>query len=125
FDWKPRAAAVYSLNLPCSHERPRSPRPDPLTTDGSPDKERSPPMSANLSAPRIGIYGSDGTGSCHESRGCYLWPPGYAAAVTAAGGEPTPLDAPPPGGKWGEDLSSVEGVLFLGHAAANARRAAL
>jgi putative glutamine amidotransferase len=81
-------------------------------------------MSANLPAPRIGIYGSDGTGSCHESRGCYLWPPGYAAAVTAAGGEPAFLDAPPASSKWGEALAAIEGVLFLGFEAPNARQAA-
>jgi putative glutamine amidotransferase len=81
-------------------------------------------MSANLPSPRIGIYGTDDV-SPGESRGCYLWPPGYAAAVTAAGGEPTPFRLPRPGESWDAQLLEVEAVLFLGHAATNARQAAL
>ena len=47
-------------------------------------------MGTSSFSPRIGIYGSDETVSA-PSRGCYLWPLGYGAAVSEAGGTPVSL----------------------------------
>jgi putative glutamine amidotransferase len=81
-------------------------------------------MAANLPSPRIGIYGSDRI-TANESRGCYLWPPGYAAAITAAGGEPVAVELPRAGESWESVWSSVDGILFLGQEGVPARQAAL
>lgn len=80
-------------------------------------------MPANLPASRIGVYGSDEIITTTESRGCYLWPPGYAASLTAAGGTPVTIDVPKPGQPWNELLADVEGILFLGHVNTTARQA--
>lgn len=79
-------------------------------------------MPANPPTPNIGIYGVDDV-ACNESRGCYLWPPGYAAAVTAAGGVPVSLGLPKSGESWDDLLGSIEGVLLLGQPSASARQA--
>ena len=50
-------------------------------------------MVTSVFSPRIGIYGSDETVSA-PSRGCYLWPLGYIAAVSEAGGTPVSLAMP-------------------------------
>jgi putative glutamine amidotransferase len=77
-------------------------------------------MSTNLPSPVIGILGKDILAT-NESRGCCLWPPGYEAAVTAAGGKPIFLNVPGPGKNWGEALDGVEGILFTGDETTNAR----
>lgn len=78
-------------------------------------------MAANPPSPRIGIYGTDRI-SLQESRGCYLWPPGYAAAVTAAGGTPVTLETPRSGESWSDLWSMADGILLLGHNAAGPSR---
>ena len=67
-------------------------------------------MSKAPTPPRIGIYGSEEKVTT-QSRGCCLWSPGYAAAVTAAGGTPVLLQMRP-GCSWDELLDEVDGVLF-------------
>ena len=69
-------------------------------------------MATSTVSPRIGIYGSDETASM-GSRGCYLWPLGYAAAVTEAGGTPVPLQVPHPRSLGGEVLMELDGVLLV------------
>lgn len=80
-------------------------------------------MPATPPPSRIGIYGSDEIVT-NESRGCYLWPPGYSAAVTAAGGTPVSIEVPKNGQPWSEILADVEGILFLGHVNSTPRQAA-
>lgn len=77
-------------------------------------------MSANPPTPVIGILGKD-INAANESRGCCLWPPGYSAAVTAAGGQPVFLDIPAAGRTWDDAIGSAEGVLFIGDETTNAR----
>jgi putative glutamine amidotransferase len=74
-------------------------------------------------SPRVGIYGRDDI--CpQEKRGCALWPAGYAAAVTEAGGTPVPLDDPPPDSPWDDALDGLDGVLLLGAEPASSWQAA-
>src|SRR5436190_8884467 len=79
-------------------------------------------MSVSPSSPRIGIYGVDEV--TQEKRGCALWPAGYAAAVTEAGGEPVPLNLPRDGSSWEEAVEGLDGVLFLGGLGSAAWRSA-
>src|SRR5262245_43729340 len=74
--------------------------------------------------PRIAIYGTE-RATANESRGCYLWPPGYAAAITAAGGTPVALDIPRAGETWTDVWSMADGILFLGHETPTPRQATL
>ncbi|GIW81188.1 MAG: gamma-glutamyl-gamma-aminobutyrate hydrolase [Gemmatales bacterium] len=78
-------------------------------------------MSANSFSPHIGLYGRDQVNP-KEKRGCYLWPPGYAAALEAAGGTPVELGLPKPGETWADRLSELHGILFLGHPASDSRQ---
>jgi putative glutamine amidotransferase len=71
-------------------------------------------MSASAYSPRIGIYGHD-PDAYQQSRGCNLWPAGYAAAVTAAGGTPVAIEMPEPGSAWEEVMAGLDGIIFLGH----------
>jgi putative glutamine amidotransferase len=80
-------------------------------------------MAANPPSARIGIYGTDLV-AANESRGCYLWPPGYAASINYAGGTPVSVELPRPGESWDNFRSSVDGILFLGHERVSARQAA-
>lgn len=77
-------------------------------------------MSANPPTPIIGILGKD-IHVGNESRGCCLWPPGYEAAITAAGGQPVFLDVPSAGKSWDDAIGNAEGVLFIGDETSNAR----
>jgi putative glutamine amidotransferase len=77
-------------------------------------------MSANLPTPAIGILGKELPVS-NESRGCCLWPPGYEAAINAAGGKPIFLNIPAPGKTWAEALDGIEGILFIGDESTNPR----
>lgn len=77
-------------------------------------------MSAAPPMPVIGILGKDIRVS-NESRGCCLWPPGYEAAITAAGGQPVFLDIPSPGRSWDDAIGNAEGVLFIGDDSTNPR----
>src|SRR5439155_309641 len=52
------------------------------------------------------------------------WAPGYAAAVTAAGGVPVMLTPPKPGVTWAKVLRDLDGVVFLGGDPASPTRAA-
>lgn len=69
---------------------------------------------ANATAPvPVGIYGPE-ENPCTEGRGCALWPSGYAAAVTAAGGAPVFLNEMHPGQSWDDLLAGVQGVILTG-----------
>src|SRR5438067_12242338 len=71
-------------------------------------------MAAPTPSLRIGIYGGDESHHTQFSRGCNLWPVGYQAAVTEAGGSPQELRLPP-GCSWDEILDEVDGVLLTGN----------
>jgi putative glutamine amidotransferase len=43
-----------------------------------------------------------------------MWPPGYSAALTAAGAEPVPLQGTPRSGDWGKALEGVQGLVVAG-----------
>lgn len=70
-------------------------------------------MSVSAYSPRIGFYGTDETYD-EGSRGCALWPLGYAAAVTEAGGTPVTLAMPRPGAFREDLLDGIDGLLFRG-----------
>jgi putative glutamine amidotransferase len=72
-------------------------------------------MSVSAYSPRIGIYGPDEAAD-QPSKGCNLWPAGYGASVTAAGGTPVSIEMPEPGQAWDDILSDLDGVIFLGQA---------
>src|SRR5437879_1119209 len=80
-------------------------------------------MPPSAFTPCIGIYGRDETATT-QSRGCALWPAGYAAAVKAAGGTPIALQLPDVRSFWDEPPNGLDGVLFLGGFPATARRTA-
>jgi putative glutamine amidotransferase len=70
-------------------------------------------MASSAAPIPIGIYGPE-EAPCTEGRGCALWPSGYGAAVTAAGGQPVFLPEMGPGQSWDELLSGVQGVILTG-----------
>jgi putative glutamine amidotransferase len=80
-------------------------------------------MSTPPFSPRIGIYGRDDPGD-PQNRGCGLWPVGYEAAVTAAGGTAFVLRMPESGQAWDDALMDLDGIVFLGHEHTTARQAA-
>jgi putative glutamine amidotransferase len=80
-------------------------------------------MPASAYSPCIGIYGQDRIDAT-LSRGCALWPAGYAAAIKEAGGTPMNLQLPEARSFWDDPPENLEGVLFLGGYAATARRSA-
>lgn len=61
---------------------------------------------------RIGIMGKEPMAG--RVRGCGLWPPGYAAAVEAAGGTPALLARPKGKATWEDILDGIKGVVFTG-----------
>jgi putative glutamine amidotransferase len=69
------------------------------------------------------LFGTDDT-EAHTARGCNLWPIGYAAALTAAGANPVPLQVPEDSFCWDEILDGLDGVLLLGGGRSNAMQAA-
>jgi gamma-glutamyl-gamma-aminobutyrate hydrolase PuuD len=71
-------------------------------------------MAATSPAIRIGIYGPEQQSRSGEARGCALWAPGYAAAVTAAGATAVPLGNGGPGRSWDELLRDLHGVVLTG-----------
>src|SRR5947209_3738839 len=78
-------------------------------------------MSANVPTPVIGILGKDLQAAAAETRGCCLWPAGYSAAVTAAGGQPVFLDIPGNNKSWDDTVANAEGILFIGDETTNPR----
>jgi putative glutamine amidotransferase len=80
-------------------------------------------MATSVFSPRIGIYGLDETETT-QCRGCSLWPLGYAAAVTEAGGTPVPLEMPSRYAGCEDILADLDGVLFVSREPADTRRAA-
>src|SRR5947209_3312596 len=80
-------------------------------------------MSKTPAPLRIGIFGADKAAD-HKGRAANLWAPGYAAAVTAAGGVPVMLTPPKPGVTWAKVLRDLDGVVFLGGDPASPTRAA-
>lgn len=80
-------------------------------------------MSDTAYSPSIGIYGFDPDAN-QQSKGCNLWPAGYAAAVTAATGTPVCVEMPEPGYAWDEVMAGIDGIIFLGGGPGGARQAA-
>jgi putative glutamine amidotransferase len=80
-------------------------------------------MAASPFSPRIGIYGPDESAN-QPSRGCNLWPAGYGASVSAAGGTPVSIDMPGPGRAWDDVLADLNGIIFLGQHLVSARQLA-
>jgi putative glutamine amidotransferase len=68
---------------------------------------------------RIAIYGPEETSST-RGRGCNLWPSGYAAAITAAGGTPVYLGESLAGQSWKEVLDGIQALVWTGSARPNA-----
>src|SRR4051812_48540836 len=63
--------------------------------------------------PVIAIYGLDEAPNTKRT-GCALWPAGYAASVTAAGGTPQSIDVPRRGQSWEDVLEGTHGMVFVG-----------
>ena len=80
-------------------------------------------MSTSDFTPRLGIYGHDDSAD-QQSRGCNLWPAGYGASVTAAGGTPVSIGMPESGHSWEEVLKDLDGLVFLGRPTVTPRQAA-
>jgi putative glutamine amidotransferase len=80
-------------------------------------------MSTSAFTPRIGIYGCEPTLD-PLNRGCGLWPVGYGAAVTAAGGTPFHLKMPDSGHAWDDIFLGTDGIVFLGYDKSTPRQAA-
>ena len=80
-------------------------------------------MATATFSPRIGIYGADETATT-QSRGCSLWPLGYAAALTEAGGTPIPfgLQDMRPGQE--DLLDDLDGILFAARESAGSGQTA-
>jgi putative glutamine amidotransferase len=68
-------------------------------------------MSKSIPAVRIGIFGSQGTQG-NERHGCGLWSAGYAACISAEGGEPVWLGEATNGRSWDQLLDRLDGVVF-------------
>lgn len=50
-----------------------------------------------------------------DFRGCALWAPGYAPAVSQAGGTPVMVGEAQAGKHWSEVLDGIDGVVFTGN----------
>jgi putative glutamine amidotransferase len=71
-------------------------------------------MPTNPTPLPIGIYGHDDTDP-QARHGCGLWQAGYAACVTAAGGEPVVIDPESTdAASWAELLDDLHGVILVG-----------
>lgn len=70
-------------------------------------------MATTPPAHRIGIFGPEEP-TTYETRGCSLWPVGYAAAVTAAGATPVVLGEKTNGRSWADLLDQVDGLIWTG-----------
>jgi putative glutamine amidotransferase len=68
-------------------------------------------MVAPAASLRIGIYGIDEP-EARSGRQSVLWPTGYAAAVTAAGGTPVDVEAPAKARAWDDVLDDVHGLVW-------------
>jgi putative glutamine amidotransferase len=79
-------------------------------------------VSKNTPSFRIGIYGPDDSNN-QPLKSFGLWAPGFAPAVTAAGGIPVPLQIVQ-GCSWDDILEAVDGVVFAESRATNARQQA-
>jgi putative glutamine amidotransferase len=70
-------------------------------------------MDTSATPIRIGIHGLEESPN-QDNRGCGLWAPGYAAAVTAAGGTPVHLGESARGRSLNDLLDDVDGLVFTG-----------
>lgn len=70
-------------------------------------------MPTSVSPIPIGIYGFDDSDTSAR-HGCGLWSAGCTAAVTAAGGEPVPIDPASDGQSWSHLLHGLHGVILVG-----------
>src|SRR4051794_18783145 len=80
-------------------------------------------MAATPPIIRIGIYGSTSVAN-DERHGCGLWPAGYAASVTAAGGTPILLDDPAAEQSLDELFQGLHGIVLAGSDTCPGRQAA-
>jgi putative glutamine amidotransferase len=80
-------------------------------------------MAASIYSPRIGIYGSDEM-LTSASRGCSLWPLGYSASVSEAGGTPVRLALSRPRDSWRQMLAGLDGLLLVAREADGACQSA-
>jgi putative glutamine amidotransferase len=71
-------------------------------------------MAATPPPVRVGIYGPEQQSRSGEARGCALWAPGYAAAVTAAGATPVLLGNSGGGRSWDDQLRDLHGIVLTG-----------
>ena len=71
-------------------------------------------MAATPPPVRVGIYGPEQQSRSGETRGCALWAPGYAAAVTAAGATPVLLGNSGGGRSWDDLLRDLHGIVLTG-----------
>ncbi len=69
-------------------------------------------MVTSAFAPRIGIYGSEERANS-ASRGCYLWPLGYGAALSEAGATPVSLALSRRRLEAEEVLGGLDGLLLV------------
>ncbi|HLJ97108.1 MAG TPA: gamma-glutamyl-gamma-aminobutyrate hydrolase family protein [Gemmataceae bacterium] len=69
-------------------------------------------MITSAFAPRIGIFGSEET-AISTSRGCYLWPVGYGAALSEAGATPVSLALCRQRSVHEEILEDLDGILLV------------
>jgi gamma-glutamyl-gamma-aminobutyrate hydrolase PuuD len=80
-------------------------------------------MSNPALSPQIAIFGTD-ENTKEGGHGCGLWPSGYSATVTAAGGVPLTLSNGLSSRAWDDTLASVHGVILLGSDQATTRQMA-
>jgi putative glutamine amidotransferase len=70
-------------------------------------------MAATPPPVHIGIYGPE-ENPHGEIRGCALWAPGYAAALTTAGATPVSLGNSRGNRDWGDLLDELHGIILTG-----------
>jgi putative glutamine amidotransferase len=78
-------------------------------------------MDTTQSTVRIGIFGSEAAGKSQVNRHVPLWSVGHAGSVTHAGGVPVEVCAPRGKTRWDDILEEIDGVVFCGFPAGEAR----
>ncbi|MCS6850951.1 MAG: gamma-glutamyl-gamma-aminobutyrate hydrolase family protein [Gemmataceae bacterium] len=81
-------------------------------------------MATAASPIRIGIYGPDVPPGPTPWRGCSLWPVGFAAAISHAGGEPVLLPEILAGRSLSEVMGELDGLVLTGSSEAPTRHRA-
>lgn len=70
-------------------------------------------MASSPTPVQIGLYGIEEAPN-QDNRGCGLWAPGYAAAISAAGGNPVFLGEAAQGRALSELFEGIDGLVFTG-----------